>query len=154
MDFRQECLNLCILIELTRLIFEYQIISHTARREFPYAGFIFAAISMRVEMTGPFIPGVFQQFDQEEEILDRLRTEAQVLIEARTFLIVEIDMKELASFDCLSNHVIEIETGHLLMPDFRIDANHVRMIERRDKAERGARRRQINITARFIRLGF
>ena len=59
MDFRQERLNLSILIELTRLIFEDQIISHAAGGKFPYAGFIFTAIGMRIEMTRPFI-GLFQ----------------------------------------------------------------------------------------------
>src|SRR5713226_6347813 len=40
LDFRQECLNLRIFIKLPRLVFENQIISHTARGKFPDSGFI------------------------------------------------------------------------------------------------------------------
>src|SRR6266508_5974181 len=92
MDLCKQCLNLSIFRKLPTLLFENQIISHAAGGKFPHAGFIFTAISMGVEMARTFIR-LLKQFHQKEKVLDRLRTEAQILIEARTFLIVQVDMK-------------------------------------------------------------
>src|SRR5260370_6091215 len=63
-------LNLTVLIELTRLIFKDQVVSHAAGGEFPHAGFVFTPIRMRIEMSRPFIARVFQQLDKKEYILN------------------------------------------------------------------------------------
>ena len=63
-------------------------------------------------------------------------------------------MKQLTCFDGLRDDVIEIQARHLFVPNFGIHSNHLRMIERGDEAQHGARRRQIDIAARLIRLGF
>ena len=63
-------------------------------------------------------------------------------------------MKQLAGFDGLRNHVIEIQARHLFMPNFGIDSHHLRVIERGDESQHGARRRQIDIAARLIRFCF
>ena len=69
-------------------------------------------------------------------------------------MVVEVDMKQLACFDCLRDDVIEIQARHLFVPDFGIHANHLRVIEPGNKTEHRARRRQIDIAARLIRFGF
>ena len=63
---------------------------------------------MRIEMPWAIV-GLLQQPHQEKQILDRLGSKPQILIEARTFLIVEIDVKEFACLNCLGHYVIEVE---------------------------------------------
>jgi hypothetical protein len=62
-------LDLSILIELPRLLFQDQIISHAAGGEFPDAFLVLAAIRMRVKVVRTIV-GFFQQLNQEEEILN------------------------------------------------------------------------------------
>src|SRR6266487_1524360 len=69
-NLSEQRLNLTIFIKLTCLIFKDQIVSHAAASEFPHAGFIFTTIRMCIEMARPLVSRVFQQFDQEEEILN------------------------------------------------------------------------------------
>src|SRR6185369_15504632 len=108
---------------------------------------------MRVKVAWSIV-GRLQQPDQKEEVLDRLRTKTQILIETRSLLIIQVDVKELARFDRLGHHVVEIEPGHLFVAYLGIYANHLRMIECGDEAEHCARRWQVNITTWLIRLGF
>src|SRR5258705_7320259 len=103
---------------------------------------------MSVEMAGTFIARLLQQLHKKEEIFDRLGAEPEVLIEARTLLIVQVNVKQLACLNRLCHNVIKIETGHLLVPDFRIYSYHFRVIQRGDKTEHRARCRQVDITAR------
>src|SRR5262249_46813344 len=126
-DFRQQSLDLRVFIELLRLSFENQIIAHTAGGEIPDACFRFATIRMRVEMSWPLVR-FLQQSHNEEEVLNRLGSKAQILIKPRSFLIVQVDVEKLAGFDRLGHDMVEIETRHLFVTDFRIDAHHFRMV--------------------------
>src|SRR5262245_10435451 len=92
-DFRKQVLDLRIVVELACLLLKDQVISHAAGSEVPDAFLILAAVRMRVKMSWAFVSFLFKQLDEEEEILDSLRAEPQVLIEARPFLIIEIDME-------------------------------------------------------------
>src|SRR6185436_18943905 len=107
-----------------------QIISHATRSKLPNPILVLTSIRMRIKVSRTVVVRFFEQLNQEEQVLDRLRAKAEILIEPRALLIVEIDMKQLAGFNCLGHNVVEIETGHLFVADFRIDANHLRMFER------------------------
>ena len=47
----------------------------------------------------------------------------------------------------------EIQAGHLLVRDLRVDADQLRMLERRDEPEVRAGRRHVDVAARLVRLG-
>src|SRR5262245_34949588 len=153
-DFGEQRLNLFILAELPGLLFEDQVISHATGGEIPDALFVLAAIGVRVEMPRAFVALLFEHLDQEEEVLDALGTEAKVLIEARAFLVVQVDVEELARFERLRDHVVEVQARHLLVTDLRVDADHFMMIERVDETQVGAGRREVDVAARLVRLGF
>src|SRR6185312_13765603 len=106
-DFRQKRLNLVVFIELTCLLLKDQIISHTAGRKIPNALLVFTSVGMGVKVSWALVR-FFKQFNQKEKVLDRLGSEAKVLIKTRSFLIVEIDVKQLTGFDCLCDNVIEV----------------------------------------------
>src|SRR5713101_623623 len=63
MNFREQRLNLSVLIKLPGLFFENQIISHAAGSEFPDAFLVLAAIRMRVEVAWAIV-GFFEQLNQ------------------------------------------------------------------------------------------
>src|SRR5262245_10142552 len=153
-DFGEQRLNLFILAELPGLLFEDQVISHATGGEIPDALFVLAAIGVRVEMPRAFVALLFEHLDQEEEVLDALGTEAKVLIEARAFLVVQVDVEELAGFERLRDYVVEVQARHLLVADLRVDADHFRVIERVDETQVGAGRREVDVAARLVRLGF
>src|SRR5215813_14093981 len=99
MDFGEQRLYLFIFAESPGLLFKDQVVSHAAGREIPDAFLVFTAISVGVEMARSFVAFLFEHLDQEEEVLDPLGAESEVLIEARPFLIIQIDMEELAGFE-------------------------------------------------------
>src|SRR5262245_35178248 len=105
-------------------------------------------------MPRAFVALLFKHLDQEEVVLDALGTEAKVLIEARAFLVVQVDVEELAGFERLRDYVIEVQARHLLVADLRVDADHFWVIERVDEPQVGAGRREVDVAARLVRLGF
>ena len=70
---------------------------------------------MRVEVARTLVACLLEQLDEKEQRLDRLRPEAQILIEAARLLIVEIDVEELAGLDRLGDGMKEVEARHLLV---------------------------------------
>src|SRR5262245_55332415 len=152
-DFGEQRLNLLVFAELPGLLFEDQVISHAAGGEIPDALFVLAAIGVGVEMARAFVAFLFEHLDQEEQVLDTLGAEAKVLIEARAFLVVQIDVEEFSSFERLRDHVIEVQARHQLVTDLRVDADHFRVIERVDETQVGAGRREVDVAARLVRLG-
>src|ERR1041385_5231580 len=105
---------------------------------------------MGIKVSRTVVTRLFEELNQEEQVLDRLRTKAQILIKPRALLVVEIDMKQLVGFNCLSDDVVEIQTRHLFVSDLWVHANHLRMIERCDETEHRSGGREINVTSWFI----
>src|SRR4029434_1318528 len=78
--------------------------------------------------------------------------EPQILIETPWLLVVQIDVEQLAHFDRLRDGVIEVQAGHLLVGELGIDADHVRMIQRRNEREIRSRRGEVDVSTRLVRL--
>src|SRR5262245_63745639 len=97
-------------------------------------------------------PGVLQELNKEERSLRIVAAEAEVLVEATELLAVQVDVKQLAGVERLRDPVREVETGHLLVCHFGIDAYHVGMLECRDEREHVARGGQEDVAARLVRL--
>src|SRR5438094_8382498 len=64
------------------------------------------------------------------------RTETQVLIVAAGHLIVEVDVKKLSRFPGLRNGMGKIQSGHMLVSDFRINSDHFLVFESFDETDR------------------
>jgi len=109
---------------------------------------------VRVEVARAAVDDIFQEPDQEERLLEHLRAEAEVLVVAPEKLVVEVNVEQLARVPRLGDGVHEVEAGHVLVRHFRIDADHFRVIKRGDEAEHGPGRRQVEIAARLVGLGF
>ncbi len=54
--------------------------------------------------------------------------EAEILVVSSEFLVVQIDVEELAHLNCLGDVMDEIQPGHVFVGDFGIHAAHFRMI--------------------------
>ena len=67
--------------------------------------------------------------NDEERLLQPLRSEAQVLIEAPDLLAVEVDVEELPGPESESDGVVEAQTRHRLVRKLRVHADHLRTIE-------------------------
>ena len=88
------------------LSFEDQVRAHAAAREVPDAVGVLGAVRVRVEMPRAVVAGLFEQLDDEEQRLDRLGSEPQILIEAPEFLVVQIDVEQLAGLERLRDDVV------------------------------------------------
>jgi hypothetical protein len=109
---------------------------------------------MRIEVTRTVVPGLFEKLDQKEQRLHRLRGKAEVLVEPARLLVVQVDVKQLAGFDRLRNNVVAVQAHHLLVRNLRVDANHIRVVQRGNERQIRGGRREIDIAARLVRLGF
>ena len=153
-NLREQRLNAGVTAELLRLVLEDEIRAHAAAREVPHAFLVLGAIRVRVEVARTVVARLLEQLDEKEERLDRLRREAQILIEPAGLLIVEIDVKQLAGLDRLRHGMEEVQSRHLLVRQFRVDADHLRVRERRNQREVGRCRGKVDVAARLVRLGF
>src|SRR5689334_12363871 len=107
---------------------------------------------MRIEVAHSLPGGILQQLHEEEGLLWIHRTKPKILIVAAWLLIVQIDVKELPRIERLAHAVGEVESGHRVVRDFRIEPDHLRMLERLDEGERVADGRKVDVTARLVRL--
>src|ERR1019366_7960983 len=69
-------------------------------------------------------------------------------------LIVQVDVEELAGFPSLRDAVHEVESGHLLVRDFGIDADHLGMIERGNESQVVAGGGHVDVATGLVGLGF
>ena len=152
--FANERLNLGIRIPLAGAFLQYEIRPHAPAGEILDAFVIFGPVSVGVEMPRPVVADILQEFDQPECAFDVGRPESEILVVASRHLIVEIDVEQLAGLPGLGDGMQEVQPGHLLVRDFRIDADQLRMRERRDESEVGAGGGHVDVAARFIRLRF
>src|SRR5205085_1152755 len=63
---------------------------------------------------------------------------------------VEIDVEELSRFDRLRNSLREIQSRDCIVRDFRIQPDHLGMIERINERQRMADRRQKDVATRLV----
>ena len=78
---------------------------------------------------------VFEQVDECEGIGEVAVAEDQVLVVLDAALAVEIDVEELAAVDRLGDPGREVEAGHLLVPNLRVDAEQFGPLEGLDEGE-------------------
>ena len=154
MNLLEQSLDFRIGFVLCRFILQDQIGAHAASGKILHTVDIFTAVGVGIEMARAGIAHIFQKFHQKKRLLVIMRSETKILIIAGKILIVQVDVEQLAGIPGLRDIVQEIQPGHVLVCHFRIDANHVRMIERFDEGQHVPGGRQENVTARFVWLGF
>ena len=96
---------------------------------------------------------VFQQLHEEKRVLEVGLAEAEILVVSAKFLVVQVDVKQLAHLDRLRDMMDEIQPGHVLVGDFGIHAAHLGMIQRRNQRQIRSRDGEIHMPARLVRLG-
>ena len=79
-------------------------------------------VEVHVAVVGPAGAGAQQRVDGPERAAQVARAEAQVLVEARTVLAVEVDVEQLAVPQRLGDALREVQPGHLLVPDLGVEA--------------------------------
>src|SRR5437879_1783791 len=94
-DIGQQLFDSWISIELFGAYLKHVVCAHTTKREVPDTRLIFRAIRMSIEVARTLITMILKQANQEEQVLQILTTEAQILVETRTLLVVQVDMEEL-----------------------------------------------------------
>src|SRR5690348_2774245 len=117
-NFLQESLNFRVGVEAPGLLLEHAVGAHAAQSEIPDALLVFSAVRVRIEVARPNVALFFQQFDQEEHRLEILAAEAEILVIAWPFLIIEVNMEELASLKDLCYAMHKVEPRHELVCHF------------------------------------
>jgi hypothetical protein len=62
-------------------------------------------------------------------------------------------VEELAGVERLRDPVRDVEAAHVLVRHLRVDAHHIRLIQRLDEGEHVPGGRQVDVAARLVRLG-
>ena len=141
-------------VEGSRSFREDLVGAHAAPREIPHACVILGPVRVRVEVPRPFVAGIpataFQKAHGQERLLEVLRSEAEILVVTADALRVEVDVIELARLHRLRDRVRERETGHRLVRDLGIHADHLGTRERRDEVQHVRGRREIDVGARLV----
>src|SRR5688572_31514071 len=91
---------------------------------------------MSIKVTWAVIFVIFQQLYKEESALQVHCPKTKVLIITTEGLIVQVNVEELARFDCLRHAMDKVESRHIFVGHFGIYAHHLRMIERIDERQR------------------
>ena len=95
---------------------------------------------MRVEVPRTRVANVLKKLHKKERLLVILRPEPKVLVVAAGVLVIQVNVKKLARIPCLRNRVHEVQPGHVLVRNFRIDTHHFRMVQCWDKPKHGTGR--------------
>ena len=111
-----------------------QVGPHAADRELLHPSVVLGAIGVGVEVTRAGVADILQELHQEERRLRVGRAEAEVLVVAAERLVVQVDVKQLAGLPRLRHRVREVEARHLLVGHFGVHADHLGVIQRRNKA--------------------
>ena len=109
---------------------------------------------MGVEVAHAGVARTLEQLDQVEGLFDLLAAETEVLVEAADALRVEVDVKELAGPDRLGHAVVERQATHRLVRELGVHADEFGCVEALDEGQRVTDRRQQDVAARLVGLGF
>ena len=145
--------------EARRALLEQQVGAHVGRGRRPDAVEVLGTHRLVVEVPRAVVLGaatgtaVLEQVDQAEGADQVAVSEDEVLVELRAVLAVEVDVEELALPQRLRDAVHEVEVGHLLVPDLRVEADHLGVLEGGDEAERVADGREQDVAAGLVGLG-
>ncbi len=105
-------------------------------------------------MAGAVVARRFQQVDQPEGLAQVARAEAQVLVVLDAGLAVEVDVEQLVVPQGLGDAVREVQSGHLLVADLRVEADPVGPVQLVDERQGVADGGQQDVAARLVGLGF
>src|SRR5665213_235075 len=109
----------------------------------------------RSVVCGPSIRAtIFEEIHQTKCVQEVAMAKDEILVVLRASLTVEVDMEQLSLPKGLGDAVHEVHPGHLLMPDLRIDTDHLAVFERRDERQSAPHRWQDDVASRFVGLGF
>ncbi len=95
---------------------------------------------------------MLEQVDEMEGIEQVAVTEHEVLVVLDAALAVQVDVEQLARPERLGDAGSEVQAGHLLVTDFRVQPDHVAVFELGDEGEGVADGRQQDVTTRLVRL--
>ena len=155
LGFSNEGLDFFVLIEQAGFFFEDEVGAHTAAGAKSLTPFsIFGAECMGIKVTAAGVTNFFQEFDKEEGLFPALLAKPPVLIEAGVVLVIQVNVEELAGIPGLGNRMHEVQAGHVFMGHFRIDTDHIRMVQCFNETEHGAGGGQVDVAAGFVRFGF
>src|SRR5260370_25522202 len=143
-------MDLSISIEAFDFGLKHVIRAHTAQCKIPHALLALGAVGMRVDVARRHVPIVLQYLHQEEHRLDTFTAKTQILVIARSLLIVEVNIEEFTSFQSLSYTMHKVESRHLFVSNLWIETNHLGMIEGVDKGQHMPNGGKIGIGAGFI----
>ena len=107
---------------------------------------------LKSKCRGPVVAAGLEDVDGPERAAGVAGAEAQVLVVARPVLAVEVDVEQLAVPQRLGQAMGEVEAGHLLVPDLRVEADHLGVLELVDERQRMADGRQQDVAAWLVRL--
>ena len=91
---------------------------------------VLGARRLVVEVPRAGVAAGLQRVDGPERAAQVAGAEAQVLVEARAVLAVEVDVEQLAVPQRLRDAVREVQPGHLLVPDLGVEADPVGLVQR------------------------
>jgi hypothetical protein len=90
---------------------------------------------------------VLEQVDQEKRVEQVAVAEHQALVELDAALPVEVDVEELAVPQRLRDAGGEVQPGHLLVADLRVEADHLVVLQPGDEGQGVADGRQQDVAA-------
>jgi hypothetical protein len=122
--------------ERGRPLLEDQVGAHAAAGELPDTIDVFRPVGTRVEVARAFVAAALQQVHQEEGVLLVLGPEAEVLVVADPALPVQVDVVQLAVPQRLRHPVVEVQPGHGLVADLRVEADQLRALQGVDEGQR------------------
>ena len=100
---------------LHSLVFQDEVGPHTATCKILDPLIPFGAIGMRVKVTRPIVANLLEKLHQPKSRLRVRRPEAKILVEAPDELVIQVNMKQLASIPRLRYRVGHVQTHHVLM---------------------------------------
>src|SRR5689334_9586042 len=143
--------------ERGRPLLQQQIGLHAPGGGRPHTGEVLGPRRLEVEVPGSGVDragaaGALEQVDGEERALQVAGAEPQVLVVLDAVLAVEVDVEQLAGPQRLGDALGVVEPGHLLVPDLRVHADHLGVLEPVDERQRVPDGRQEDVPARLVGL--
>src|SRR5690349_21421839 len=137
---RNQGLDFFVGIKPRGFFLQNQVSTHATTREILHAFVVFCTIGMSIKVTTSTVANIFQELYQKKGLLNHHRTKAEILIKTSKKLIVQVDMEQFTHIPSLRYIMQEVKTCHMLMRDFRIHADHFRVVKAGNKTKHRTRR--------------